>query len=392
MAPGRALHVFLVAGEVSGDRLGGPLMAALKDKAGGRVRFSGVGGPEMAAQGLQSLFPIETTAIMGLAAIPARLATYLRRIRETADAVIVANPDVLVIIDSPEFTHRVAKRVRKRAPNIPIIDYVAPSVWAWRPWRARAMRRYVDRVLALLPFEPAALARLGGPPCDYVGHPISERVDALRPNATEAQRRDQLPHVILLMPGSRKGELKHMLEIFERTAERIAAAEDAVEFVMPAVPALADYLARVAATWRVPVRVIGDQAEKDAAFRVARAAVVKSGTGTLELAVAGIPMVAAYRVGHIEGPIVRSMINVSSVILANLVLGENVVPQFLQYNATPKKLASAALGLIADGPVRSRQVDAFRRLDAIMEIGTARPSDRAAAIVLDHAAKRSASA
>jgi lipid-A-disaccharide synthase len=379
-----------VAGEVSGDRLGGPLMAALKDKAGGRARFSGVGGPEMAAQGLQSLFPIETTAIMGLAAIPARLATYLRRIRETADAVIAAKPNVLVIIDSPEFTHRVAKRVRKRAPNIPIIDYVAPSVWAWRPWRARAMRRYVDRVLALLPFEPAALARLGGPPCDYVGHPISERVDALRPNVEEAQRREQLPHIVLLMPGSRRGELRRMLETFEHTAERIAAAEDAVEFVMPAVPALAEYLSRVAATWRVPVRVIGDQAEKDAAFRIARAAVVKSGTGTLELAVAGIPMVAAYRVGHIEGPIVRSMINVSSVILANLVLGENVVPQFLQYNATPKRLASAALELIAQGPVRKRQVEAFKRLDAIMEIGKARPSDRAAAIVLEHAAKRPA--
>jgi lipid-A-disaccharide synthase len=387
MAAKRDLHVFLVAGEVSGDRLGGPLMAALKEKAGGRVRFSGVGGGEMAAQGLKSLFPIEHTAVMGFGAIPGRLRTYLRQIRETAAAVIADKPDVLVIIDSPEFTHRIARRVRKRAPDVPIVDYVSPSVWAWRPWRARSMRRYVDHVLALLPFEPAALARLGGPPCSYVGHPLSERVAQLRPTGQEEKRRATKPHVVLLMPGSRRGEIKRMLGLFEQTAARIAAAQAGVEFVMPAVPGLADHLARVAATWRVPVRVVTGQADKDAAFRIARAAVVKSGTGTLELAVAGIPMVATYRVGHIEGPLAIFFINVSSVILANLVLGKNVVPQFLQYNATPKRLAGAALEVIADGPARSRQIEAFEELDAIMEIGTARPSERAAAIVLDEARK-----
>src|SRR4051812_4246049 len=183
MGAARELHVFLVAGEVSGDRLGAPLMAALKAKTGGQVLFSGVGGSEMAAQGLSSLFPIEATAIMGFSGISSKVLTYLRRIRQAADAAVAAKPDVLLIIDSPEFTHRVAKRVRKLAPAIPIVDYVSPSVWAWRPWRARAMRRYIDHVLALLPFEPDAMARLNGPPCTYVGHPLSERVGQLRPNA-----------------------------------------------------------------------------------------------------------------------------------------------------------------------------------------------------------------
>ena len=385
MAAGKELHVFIVAGEVSGDRLGGPLMAALKGRTDGMVRFSGVGGPAMAAEGLSSLFPIEATAIMGFGAVFSRLLTYLRRIREAADAAVAAKPDVLIIIDSPEFTHRIAKRVRKLAPNIPIIDYVSPSVWAWRPWRARTMRRYVDHVLALLPFEPAAMERLHGPPCTYVGHPLSEQVGRLRPNEAEQERRDTQPYVVLVMPGSRRGELKRLLSLFERAIARVTAGDIAVEFVMPAVPAFADHLARAVAMWRVPVRVVSDQAEKETAFRNARAALVKSGTSTLELAVAGIPMVAAYRVGHIEGPLALTLIKVPSVILANLVLDENVVPQFLQYNATPKSLAAAVLGVIAEGPVRQRQVNAFKRLDAIMEIGQEPPSVRAAKIVLQYA-------
>jgi lipid-A-disaccharide synthase len=190
------------------------------------------------------------------------------------------------------------------------------------------------------------------------------------------------------MPGSRKGELQRMLGIFERAAARIAQGNPAVEFVMPAVAAHADHLTRQVATWPVPVRVVSDQTEKDAAFRSARAALVKSGTSTLELAVAGIPMVATYRVGYAEGALAYFLINVSSIILANLVLGENVIPQFVQSNATPAKLAAATLDVIRDGPARQRQLDAFKRLDDVMEIGRARPSERAADIVLAEIRKR----
>ena len=381
MSAARPLQAFLVAAEESGDRLGAPLMQALRARRPD-VAFAGVGGALMTAQGIAPPFPIDDLSIMGFASIPAKLPTILRRIRQTVDAVIAAKPDVLVIIDSPDFTHRVARRVRAAMPALPIVDYVSPSVWAWRPGRAKAMRAYVDHVLALLPFEPDAHARLGGPPCTYVGHPMIERVAALRPDADEAARRAAKPPVLLVMPGSRRGELKHMMPVFAHTVARVAANVGPLEVVIAAVPHLADAIAGATATWPARPRLAVTQGERDAAFRVARAALVKSGTGTLELAVAGVPMVASYRGSAIEAFIAKRLVKLSSVILANLVLGEAVVPEFLQNDAEPRRMAAALAPLLGDTAERARQVDAFARLDAIMDIGTARPSDRAADIVL----------
>src|SRR4030088_939078 len=192
----RAAHrvmrkIFLVATEESGDRLGAALMKVLRQRLGDAVRFDGVGGRAMASQGLTSRFPIEDLSIMGFYAVIRRLPMILHHIRETADAVLETSPDIVVIIDSPDFTHRVARRVRARDSAIPIIDYVSPSVWAWRPGRARAMRGYGDHVLALLPFEPEEYRRLHGPPCSYVGHPLTEQIGSLRPGTHEQNRRDQ---------------------------------------------------------------------------------------------------------------------------------------------------------------------------------------------------------
>jgi lipid-A-disaccharide synthase len=376
-------HVFLVAGEDSGDRLGAALIAAIKQRNQGRARFSGVGGAHMAQAGVASLFPLGDLAIIGVAAIPASLPKILQRIRETADAVIAARPDVLVIIDSPEFTHRVARRVRARAPAIPIVDYVCPSVWAWRPGRAHAMRAYVDHVLALLPFEPAVLRQLGGPASTYVGHPLSERVASLRPSAEEARRRLGDPPLLLVLPGSRAGEIRRMAGAFGAAVALTAERVGRLEVVVPAVPRLAATVQAAVAAWRIPARVVTAPDEKDAAFRTARAAFAKSGTSTLELALAGIPMVAAYRVPLLEELLARLLVKVPSVILANLVLGENVVPELLQRDFTPQRLAAALLPLLSDTPERRRQIEAFSRLDAIMEIGQVTPSDRAAAVVLD---------
>jgi len=375
-------HIFLVAGEESGDRLGASLIAALKRRCPG-ARFSAVGGAHIAGEGAQSLFPLGDLAIVGFAGIAASLPKILRRIRETADAVVAARPDVLVIIDSPEFTHRVAKRVRNVAPEIPIVDYVCPSVWAWRSGRARAMRIYVDHVLALLPFEPAAMQRLGGPPCTFVGHPLGERVASLRPNAEEARRRLSEPPLLLVLPGSRAGEIRRMAEVFGDAVAKVADRVGALEVVVPAVPRLAEIVRAAVVSWRVPVRVVSEAHEKDAAFRNARAALSKSGTSTLELAVAGVPMVAAYKVSLLEELIGRMFIRVPSYILANLVLGENVVPEFLQHHCTPEKLAGALLPLLGDTPERRSQLEAFGHLDSIMNIPHAVPSDRAAEMVLD---------
>src|SRR5512139_409220 len=382
-------HVFLVAGEESGDRLGAALISAIRERTQGQAHFSCVGGSHMAAEGVPSLFPLGDIAIIGFAAIPASLPKILHRIREAADAVVAANPDILVIIDSPEFTHRVARRVRQQAPDVSVVDYVCPSVWAWRPGRAHKMRAYVDHVLALLPFEPKVLRDLGGPPCTFVGHPLTERLVELRPNELEARLRQTDPPLILVLPGSRTGEIRRMAPVFGSAIARMVEKYGPVEAVVPAVPRLADIVRTAIASWRVPGRVITDPGEKHEAFRTARAALTKSGTSTLELALAGVPMVAAYKVSLIEELVARIWIQAPSVILTNLVLGDNVVPEFLQRDCTADRLAAALLPLLSDTPQRRSQLEAFSRLDTLMEIGKASPSDRAASVVLNCASGKS---
>jgi lipid-A-disaccharide synthase len=392
----RPLTIYLVAAEESGDALGAALAHALKSSHGAAVKLAGVGGRAMAAAGIASPFAIDELSIIGLTGIPRRLPLILRRIRETADAIIAAPPDALVIIDSPDFTHRVARRVRRLAPSIPIVDYVSPSVWAWRPGRARAMRDYVDCVLAILPFEPAVHAKLGGPPCLYVGHPLIERLAELRPNAEEQQRRRAEPPVVLALPGSRGGEIRRLLGIFGAAIGRVADRAGPLELVLPTVPHLEERVREGTIGWPVAPKIVVSPAEKWAAFRTARAALAASGTVTLELALAGVPSVAAYRLPTHEELILRLMgigKRLTSVILANLVIGENVVPEFLQRHCKPDLLGDALVGLLADTPQRQRQIEAFGRLDNIMGIGGAAPSDTAAAAVLGIAARgRSAAA
>jgi lipid-A-disaccharide synthase len=386
-AASQPLAIAIVAAEESGDGLGGALARAL-GKAESTVQLSGVGGNAMAAAGISSPFAIDQLSIIGLTAIPRRVPTILRRIRETADAIVNARPRALVIIDSPDFTHRVARRVRRRAPEIPIIDYVSPSVWAWRPGRARAMRGYIDHVLAILPFEPDAHRRLGGPPCTYVGHPLTERIAELRPGPDEAARRAAEPPLILVLPGSRAGEVSRLTNVFGAALERLQARIGPIELVLPTVAHVERQLREAVAGWAVQPKIVVDPLAKWAAFRRARAALAASGTVTLELALSGVPMVAAYRLHFIEAAVARAIrlrARLPSVILANLVIGENVVPEFLQEECTPEKLADALVGVVRDTDARRRQIAGFQRLDAIMKIGGTAPSARAADIVLNAA-------
>ena len=377
-----ARKIFLIATEESGDRLGANLMKVLRQRLGGAVRFEGVGGRSMAREGLASLFPIEELSIVGLTDVVRQLPAHLRRIRNTADAVLQASPDILVIIDSPDFTHRVARRVRARAPAIPIIDYVSPSVWAWRPGRARAMRDYVDHVLALLPFEPEAYRRLHGPPCSYVGHPLIEQIGVLRPGIDEQKRRDGQPPVLLVLPGSRRSEIKHHMAVFGETLHRLSDGDTPFELILPTMAHLQEAVGERVRSWPVQPRIVVGEKEKQAAFRIARAALAKSGTVTLELALSGVPMVTAYKAGALEAWVLRSLIRVNSVILANLVIGENVVPEFIQQDCTPEKLAPALRQILTDTPQRRRQLEAFAKLDQIMSTGNQPPGARAADIVL----------
>ena len=374
--------IFLIATEESGDRLGANLMKVLRQRLGGAVQFEGVGGRAMAREGLTSLFPIEELSIIGFAAVVSQLPKILRLIRHTAAAVTEASPDVLVIIDSPDFTHRVAKRVRASDPKIPIVNYGSPSVWAWRPGRARSMLTYIDHVMALLPFEPEAYRRLHGPPCSYVGHPLTEQLSSLRPSAEEATRREESPPVLLVLPGSRRSEIRHHMAVFGQAVARLQEQGVTFELVLPTMPHLQEAVVDAVKTWPVQPQVVIGEQEKRAKFRIAHAALAKSGTVTLELALANVPMVTAYRTGSVEAWILRRAIKVNSVILANLVIGENVIPEFLQEDCTPEKLAAALREVLSDSDLRRRQLEAFGKIDGIMSTGNQPPSARAADIVL----------
>ncbi|MCZ8101400.1 MAG: lipid-A-disaccharide synthase [Burkholderiales bacterium] len=381
-------HVAIVVGEHSGDQLGFKLMQALRQRLGeDNVRFTGVAGEAMEHEGLDSLFPLADVAVMGILPVVRRLPTLLARIRETTRAILADPPDVLVIIDSPDFTHRVARRVRKARPGLPVVDYVSPSVWAWRPSRARAMRAYVDHVLALLPFEPGAHRDLGGPACTYVGHPLIERLGELRPGPKDAARRAAEPPLLLVLPGSRRSEISRLLRPFGEALALLQARNIAFEAVLPAVPHLLETIRAETAGWAVRPRIVEGTEAKYAAFRQATAALAASGTVTLELALAGVPMVVAYRVSKLEEQL-KHIIRVPSIVLPNLILGENVIPELIQEAANPAALADALVPLLSATPARSLQEIALTRLDGLMILpGGDTPSARAARIVVEAATR-----
>ena len=388
-AEARDLRLVLIAGEHSGDALGAKLMGALDAGRGGRIRYLGVGGPLMAAAGLSSQFPIDEVAVMGPLAILARLPRLLRRIAGTAAAAVAAEPDAVVIIDSPEFTHPIAKRIRRLRPDIPIIDYVSPSVWAWRPGRAQKMRAYVDHVLALLPFEPEAHARLAGPPCTYVGHPLIERLPAIRAldPSPLARRLGLSPQAQLLvvLPGSRRSEASRLLAPFGQTLERLRERGRKFEVAIPVVGSVRRQIEEAVAHWHKPPHLLEGEEDKVRAFRLARAALAASGTVSLELALTGTPMVIAYKVDPVAAPVLRRLIKAPSTVLPNLILGTRAVPEFHQEHCTPVKLANALAPLLDDSDVRRQQLAALARVPEQMRSPRGTPSEAAAEIVLNYA-------
>ncbi len=363
-APARRIAV--IAGEVSGDILGAGLIRALREQATVDPVFLGVGGEAMNAEGVPSLFPLADIAVMGPVEILAVLPRILKRIRQTVAAVVAFSPDMLVIIDSPEFTHRVARAVRRARPDVPVVDYVAPSVWFWRPGRARRMRAYIDKVLAVLPFEPEAYKRLGGPECVFVGHPLHSVVTGLKRNEQELRSGlgldADLP-VLLVMPGSRGSEIGRLMTPFGDALAGMARAGVAFQAVLPAVPHLRQEIEQRAALWSVPVRIINsDNASKQAAFLLARAALVASGTTTLELTMAGIPMVVGYKIGVLAGFVVRKMAQTDYISLPNLIAGRAVVPEYLLNKCNGHQLAAAVAPLLQAGEERHRQLRELARI------------------------------
>ncbi|MES2816858.1 MAG: lipid-A-disaccharide synthase [Pseudomonadota bacterium] len=336
------MKLFFVAGEPSGDRLGAALIAALRSLV--PVDIAGVGGPLMQAQGLQSLFPMEELSVMGIAEVLPKYLPLKRRIRETADAALASGAEALVTIDSPDFGLRVAALVKAARPQMRVIHYVAPSVWAWRPGRATKMARVVDHVLALLPFEPPYMTA-AGMTCDFVGHPV-----VAEPLATEAERAafDGTGPLLLVLPGSRKGEVARLAPVFGEVVARLKVNHPDLRVALPSVRGVANLVRELSANWAVQPRIIEDAAAKRGAFAAADVALAASGTVSLELAANGCPMVIAYDMHPLTLWLMRRAALVDTVTLVNLVSETRVVPEFIGRDCQPDKIAPALEALLTD--------------------------------------------
>ncbi len=367
--------IFLIAGEASGDVLGASLMESLK--ARGYTNFSGVGGDHMRQAGLVSLFPMQDISVMGLVPVIKKLPKILYRISQTIEAVVSAAPACLIIIDSPDFTHRVARRVRKINPAIPIINYVSPTVWAWRSGRAQKMQAYIDCVLALLPFEPEAYRRLSGPKCVYVGHPLLEQ-ELVQQN----QLLEKTKNVFIIMPGSRVAEIKRMAPLYGAVLDLLKSDIQDLDVVLPVAPNMKSLVIEEIEKWSVSPRLI-TQREKSAYFAKSRVALVTSGLATLELALCQVPMIVAYKVSFFEY-FFRFLIKVNSIVLPNLIVEENFIPEFIQDRATAQNLAQAVKKLLEDDKMRHQQIIAFKRVREALSLSGAKPSDRAAEVILEY--------
>ena len=379
----RELHIFLLAGEPSGDRLGARLMRALAAETGGRVRFTGVGGEAMTAAGLDSLFDMRALSVMGLAEVVPHLRQIARRLDAVVAAVREQRPDAVVTIDSPSFALRVQRRLA--GSGIPRIHYVAPQVWAWKPWRARRLARDVDHLLTLLPFEPPLFTR-HGLAATFVGHPAVEAPRAT-PNTVRAVRSDlAIPRaapVLCVLPGSRQGEVARMLPVFAETVAALARDIPGLHVVLPTLTGLAPVIERDTAAWPVPVRVLCGPDATASAFACAQAALAASGTVALELAVAGVPAIVAYRVHPATAAVVRRLIRVRHVSLPNIVLDRTVQPEYLQDACRRDLLAPALTTLLRDPDARARHAAEGTAAARALGLDDATPpSTRAARAVL----------
>jgi lipid-A-disaccharide synthase len=375
--------IYIIAGEPSGDFLGGRLMAALHERTGGRVRFAGIGGAAMAAQGLESRVPIAELAVMGVAEVLPRAAKIFRIVRATVADVLAQNPDAVVTIDSSGFTWRVAQGLRRRGARLALIHYVAPMVWVWRAGRARRMARWYDHLMALLPFEPPYFAAVGLS-CHYVGHPVVESGADKGDGAGFRRRHGVAPDakLVILLPGSRAGEVGRLLPIFRATVELLAARYPDLVVALPTTENVDAAVRAGVEGLRARVIVLAGGAEKYDAFAAGDAALAASGTVALELAMARIPSVVAYRINGLTHALVRRIVKVRYATLVNLVLDRAAVPEFLQDECTPENLAAALARLIDEPAARAAQASSCEEALHALGYGTFSPAMRAADDVL----------
>lgn len=379
----RPLSLMLVCGEPSGDQLGGQLMEGLREASDGRIHFTGVGGTSMTANGLESLFPLDDTAVMGLREVVPKIPAILRRVRQATDFALRTRPDAVVLIDSPDFTHRIARRLKQIDPSIATINYVAPQVWASRPYRARKMARYFDLVLALLPFERTFFEK-HGLRAEFVGHPVTERASRMRGGAALRARlgcSDETP-LVAVLPGSRTSEIRFILPVFREAIARLSKLIPGIVTILPTLPHVIASVRKVTTDWPTPIHIVEGDDDKYAALDAADVALAASGTVTTELALARTPMVVAYRVGALTYVLARPLFRLQYFTLVNLLLNRRAVPEYLQNQAKPDVLATELARLLQDERVSAAQVADLEIAAQALGEGSEPASRRAARAII----------
>lgn len=384
-----APFIFIITGEPSGDAIGAALIAALRDRTAGRVRIEGIGGERMQGEGLASLVPLADLAVAGVAEVLPRAPMILRRVRETVAEIQRLRPDAVVTIDSSGFSWRIAQRLRRRGERLPLIHYVAPMVWAWRVGRARRMARWYDHLLTLLPFEPPYFEQVGLS-TSFVGHPVlesgAERGDAARFCAMHGIAQDGL--VLTALPGSRGGEVRRLLPVFGAALVHLERIVGPFRVAVPTVDTVADIVAEGVRSWPgVPIVLRGPAAKYDA-FAASRVALAASGTVALELALAGLPMIVAYRLNPLTEALLDRVLKVRQVNLINLILGRRLVPEFLRGDCVPERLAEGLAELVRDERVRTAHREGYDEAVRRLRVAGLSPSRNAADRILAIIAER----
>jgi len=389
----RPLTIMLVAGEPSGDQLGAQLMAGLRAvsaEKGREISVVGVGGEAMTRAGLDSIYSLDATSVMGLREVVPRIPEILRRVRKAIDFALKTRPDLVVLIDSPDFTHRIAQGLKRVAPSIRTANYPPPQVWASRSYRARKMARYMDAVLSVLPFEKGFFERYGIE-THFVGFPIIERKSRMT-GGEEIRKRlgiGENAKLLAVLPGSRRNEIRFILPSFKGAVRVLARDVPNIVTVMPTIGHLAEIVRKGAEDWPTPLHIVQNEEDKFAAFDAADAALAASGTVTSELALSHTPMVVGYRMGWLTFLLAAPLLNVRYITLINLVLGREAIPELIQYKCTPGKLADALRPYLAESEMRAAQIAAMDEALAALGEGEEPPSLRAARAVVELASRSS---
>lgn len=376
--------IYVVAGEPSGDLLGGRLIKALRKKHSKPLRFAGVGGKNIEKEGnFTSLFPLEELTLFGLAEIIPHIPRVLKRLQETANDILTQRPDVVVTIDSPGFNFRLAKRLK--GSGIRFVHYAAPTVWAWKAKRAAQMAKMYDHVMTLFPFEPPYFQK-EGLEATFVGHPLAENPRVTDEEAATFRKEFHIEPkapLVCLLPGSRKSEVTRLLPLFKETLTRLQQKNPTLQIVLPTVKAVRKLVEDNVMSWPLPVHIIENQILKDQALKSATVALAASGTVTLELALAECPMVVAYKINALTAFIAKRVLKTPYVCLVNILEQKLVVPELLQENCTPPKILEALHSLLHDQKKRTQQLKHFKHVKKQLSPEFGAPSEQAAQVIFD---------